>query len=126
MVMEIVVCIIIENKLLMMKFIVRWGDKVDSGIGLSYRPARLHWLAGRCCLCRSQLYPEVVIDTCKYIECSTSISYQSPSPPPPRCMYPKCMCMGICGQRGRKRFIASWGQDVTYLSLHPMPPPPPG
>jgi hypothetical protein len=28
-------------------------------------------------------------------------------------------------RRGRKRFIASWGQDVTYLSLHPMPPPPP-
>jgi hypothetical protein len=23
-----------------------WGDKVDSGIGLSYRPARLHRLAG--------------------------------------------------------------------------------
>jgi hypothetical protein len=23
---------------------------------------------------------------------------------------------------GRKRFIASWVQDVTYLSLHPMPP----
>ncbi len=32
------------------KFIVPdWGDKVDSGIGLSFRPAtaRLHWLAGR-------------------------------------------------------------------------------
>ncbi len=26
-------------------------------------------------------------------------------------------------RRGRKRFIASWGQDVTYLSLHPCPPP---
>jgi hypothetical protein len=24
-----------------------WGDKVNSGIGLSYRPARLHGLAGR-------------------------------------------------------------------------------
>jgi hypothetical protein len=24
-----------------------WGDKVDSGIGLSYRPAGLHRLAGR-------------------------------------------------------------------------------
>ncbi len=24
-----------------------WGDKVNSGIGLSYRPARLHRLAGR-------------------------------------------------------------------------------
>ncbi len=29
-------------------------------------------------------------------------------------------------RRGRKRFIASWGQDVTYLSLHPMPPLPQG
>jgi hypothetical protein len=27
-------------------------------------------------------------------------------------------------RRDRKRFIASWGQDVTYLSLHPMPPSP--
>jgi hypothetical protein len=27
------------------KFIVPdWGDKANSGIGLSYRPARLHWL----------------------------------------------------------------------------------
>jgi hypothetical protein len=24
-----------------------WGDKVDYGIGLSYRPVRLHRLAGR-------------------------------------------------------------------------------
>jgi hypothetical protein len=24
-----------------------WGDKVNSGIGLSYRPARLHGLTGR-------------------------------------------------------------------------------
>jgi hypothetical protein len=23
-----------------------WGDKVDYGIGMSYRPVRLHWLAG--------------------------------------------------------------------------------
>jgi hypothetical protein len=30
------------------KFLVPdWGDIVDSGIGLSYRPARLHRLAGR-------------------------------------------------------------------------------
>jgi hypothetical protein len=27
---------------------------------------------------------------------------------------------------GRKRFIASLGQDVTYFSLQPMPPFPPG
>jgi hypothetical protein len=31
------------------KFIVSdWGDKVNSGTWLSYRPARLHRLAGRC------------------------------------------------------------------------------
>jgi hypothetical protein len=30
------------------KFIVSdWGNNVDSGIGLSYRPARKHWFAGR-------------------------------------------------------------------------------
>ncbi len=22
-----------------------WGDKVDYGVGMSYRPVRLHWLA---------------------------------------------------------------------------------
>ncbi len=31
--------------------------------------------------------------------------------------------VGICvARRGRTWFIASWGQDVTYLSMHPMPP----
>jgi len=39
-----------------------------------------------------------------------------------RCKYPKCG--NLCGQKGQDRFIASWGQDVTYLSLHPMPPTP--
>jgi len=35
------------------------GDKADSGIGLSYRPARLHTgcRAGTTSLCGSQLYP---------------------------------------------------------------------
>ena len=48
----------------------------------------------------------------------------SEPPHPPKFMHPKCG--NLCGQRGRKRFIASWGQDVTYLSLHPMPLPPRG
>jgi hypothetical protein len=42
------------------KFIVPdWGDKVDSGMGLSHGPARLHigWQAGTTTLCWSQLYP---------------------------------------------------------------------
>jgi hypothetical protein len=45
------------------KFIVSdwgWGDEVDSGIGLSYRPARLHRLAGRydnpICRCQLRVY----------------------------------------------------------------------
>ncbi len=45
-------------------------------------------------------------------------------PPPPG---PPDVCIqsvGICvARRGRKRFIANWGQDVTYLSLHTIPPP---
>ncbi len=36
------------SRKLVAKFIVSdWGDKVGSGIGFSYRPARLHRLAGR-------------------------------------------------------------------------------
>ncbi len=39
------------------KFIVPdWGDKVDSGIGLLYLPARTGWQAGTTTLCWSQLY----------------------------------------------------------------------
>jgi hypothetical protein len=42
------------------KFLVPgWGDKVDSGIGLSYRPTigYIGRQAGATTLCRSQLYP---------------------------------------------------------------------
>jgi len=36
-----------------------WEDIVDSGIGLSYRPARLHRLSGRYVnLCQTRLYPQ--------------------------------------------------------------------
>jgi hypothetical protein len=43
------------------EFIDLWlGVKVNSGIGLSYRHARLHgWRAGTTTLCRSWLYPPV-------------------------------------------------------------------
>jgi hypothetical protein len=43
-----------------------------------------------------------------------------PPPPPDVCIQSEGICVA---RRGRKRFIAtcSWGQDVTYLSLHPMP-----
>ncbi len=39
-----------------------WGQKVNSGIGMSFRPARLHGLtrAGTTTLCRSWLYPPVM------------------------------------------------------------------
>jgi hypothetical protein len=47
-----------------------------------------------------------------------------PRPPPDVCIQSVRVCVA---RRGRNRFIASWGQDVTYLSLHPMAgPPPPG
>jgi hypothetical protein len=38
-----------------------WGDKVDYGIGLPYRPVRLHRLAvrGTTILCQSRLYPPI-------------------------------------------------------------------
>ncbi len=45
-------------------------------------------------------------------------------PPPPRCMYPKWG--NLCGQRGRKRFIASWGLRMSHICpCTPCPPPPP-
>jgi hypothetical protein len=41
-------CVLQLEEYAVAKFIVPdWGDKVDSGIGLSYRPARLHRLAAR-------------------------------------------------------------------------------
>jgi hypothetical protein len=38
-----------------------WGEIVDSGIGLSYRTARLNigWRTGTTTLCQSRLYPPV-------------------------------------------------------------------
>jgi hypothetical protein len=38
---------------------------------------------------------------------------EPPTPPPPRCKYPKCG--NLCGQRGRKRFIASWGPRMSHI-----------
>jgi hypothetical protein len=81
------------------KFLVPdWGDIVDSGIGLSNRPAssggHRHLQIGRL----------LDIDL---------ISEPSPPPPTPICMYPKC---GICvAKRGRKQFIASWGLRMSYV-----------
>jgi hypothetical protein len=45
-------------------------------------------------------------------------------PPFPRCMYPKCG--NLCGQRGKKRFIASWGLRMSHICpCTPCPSPPP-
>ncbi len=44
-------------------------------------------------------------------------------PAPPRCMYPKCG--NLCGQRGRKRFVASWGLRMSHICpCTPCPSPP--
>jgi hypothetical protein len=44
------------------------------------------------------------------------------TPPPPRCMYSKCG--NQCGQRGRKRFIASWGLRMSHICpCTPCPSP---
>jgi hypothetical protein len=46
-----------------------------------------------------------------------------PTPTPPRYMYPKCG--NLCGQWGRKRFIASWDLRMSHFCpCIPMPLPP--
>ncbi len=44
------------------QFIVHnWVDKIDYGIGLTYRPVRVHgWRAGTTTLCHSRFYPPVM------------------------------------------------------------------
>jgi hypothetical protein len=45
-----------------------------------------------------------------------------PTPPPPRCMFPKCG--NLCGQRGRKRFIASMSLRMSHICpCTPCPSP---
>jgi hypothetical protein len=47
---------------------------------------------------------------------------EPPHPPPPICMHPKCG--NLCGQRGRKRFIASWGLRMSHIcQCSPCPSP---
>jgi hypothetical protein len=47
---------------------------------------------------------------------------RAPTPPTTRCMYLKCG--NLCGQRGRKRFIASWGLRMSHICLcTPCPSP---
>jgi hypothetical protein len=48
---------------------------------------------------------------------------EPPPPPPPRCMHPKCG--NLRGQRGRKRFVASWGLWMSHICpCTPCPSPP--
>jgi hypothetical protein len=47
---------------------------------------------------------------------------RAPHAPPPRFMYTKCG--NLCGQRGRKRFIASWGLRMSHICpCTPCPSP---
>jgi hypothetical protein len=49
---------------------------------------------------------------------------RAPPRPPPRCKYSKCG--NLCGQRGRKRFIASWGLRMSHICPCTPCPSPPG
>jgi hypothetical protein len=47
---------------------------------------------------------------------------EPPRPPPHRCIYPKCG--NLCGQRVRKRFMASWGLRMSHICpCTPCPSP---
>jgi hypothetical protein len=47
---------------------------------------------------------------------------EPPHAPPPRCMFTKCG--NLCGQRGRKRFIARWGLRMSHICpCTPCPSP---
>ncbi len=58
-------CNVVQNihgSRLLAKFLVHdWGNKVDSGIGLLYRPARLHRLAGHSHISNENPKPESTI-----------------------------------------------------------------
>jgi hypothetical protein len=49
--------------------------------------------------------------------------HRPPPPPPDVCV----QCGNLCGQRGRKRFKASWGLRMSHICpCTPCPSPPPG
>jgi hypothetical protein len=52
------------------------------------------------------------------------ISEPPPRPPQMYSMYPKCG--NLCGQRGRKRFIATWGLRMSHICPYTPCPSPPG
>ncbi len=52
------------------------------------------------------------------------LTSEPPTPPPPRCMDPKCV--NLCGQRGRKRLIASWGLRMSHICPSTPCPSPQG
>ncbi len=52
------------------------------------------------------------------------MSEPSPPTPPSRCLYKKCE--NLCGQRGRKRFIASWSLRMSHICPCTPCPSPPG
>ncbi len=54
----------------------------------------------------------------------TDLISEPPHAPSPKIMYPKCG--NLCGQRGRKRFIASWGLRMSHICLRTLCPSPQG
>ncbi len=61
---------------------------------------------------------------CRKPEVGIDIDLISEPRPPPRCMYSKCG--NLCGQRDRKRFIASWDLRMSHFVPAPHAPPPQG
>jgi hypothetical protein len=49
---------------------------------------------------------------------------EPPRPSPPRCMYPKCG--NLCGQRGRRQYVASWDLRMSHLCPRTPCPSAPG
>jgi hypothetical protein len=78
--------------------------------------------AGECFSGRSR--PEVGIDTPNRSNARHRSNIRAhPRPPPPRIMHLKFG--NLCGQRGRKRFIASWGIWMSHICpCTPCPSPP--
>ncbi len=90
------------------EFIDPWlGDKVNPGLGLSYRHARLHgWRAGRSTLCRSWLYPPVRVLWIRQLDCSNT-----------RLLYITLLSTSVPKSWARKWIIEEENRDCIYKLL---------